>query len=215
MRLDAVTPPELRDLLANLPIGRPTQPIIAPDGAMILAVCSRETRNLAEVTPEQARDQILRERVELVSRQVLRDPQRRAQIDIRSVAPAAPRRPRPGSPGGGGKGVTVERRPSKPSTKGRGLWNAVNGYRALMTACRCVDPTTPPSAKYRCPEASGLWWGGLEGQSPQFCVGASMTASDLPSLRDAIARHGLDARKSLGQHFLLDPGVCARIAGGR
>lgn len=40
-----------------------------------------------------------------------------------------------------------------------------------------------------------------------------MTASDLPSLRDAIARHGLDARKSLGQHFLLDPGVCARIAG--
>jgi 16S rRNA (adenine1518-N6/adenine1519-N6)-dimethyltransferase len=34
----------------------------------------------------------------------------------------------------------------------------------------------------------------------------------LPSLRDAIARHGLDARKSLGQHFLLDPGVCARIA---
>ncbi|GGJ28976.1 16S rRNA (adenine(1518)-N(6)/adenine(1519)-N(6))-dimethyltransferase RsmA [Neoroseomonas lacus] len=40
-----------------------------------------------------------------------------------------------------------------------------------------------------------------------------MTPSDLPSLRDAIARHGLDARKSLGQHFLLDPGVCAHIAG--
>ncbi|GGJ28972.1 peptidylprolyl isomerase [Neoroseomonas lacus] len=90
VRLDAVTPPELRDLLGSLPIGRPTQPIIAPDGAMILVVCTRETRNLAEVTPEQARDQILRERVELVSRQVLRDLQRRAQIDIRSVAPAAP-----------------------------------------------------------------------------------------------------------------------------
>jgi 16S rRNA (adenine1518-N6/adenine1519-N6)-dimethyltransferase len=40
-----------------------------------------------------------------------------------------------------------------------------------------------------------------------------MTEPDLPSLRDAIARHGLDARKSLGQHFLLDPTVCARIAG--
>ncbi len=39
-----------------------------------------------------------------------------------------------------------------------------------------------------------------------------MTPPDLPSLRDAIARHGLDARKSLGQHFLLDPAVCARIA---
>ena len=34
----------------------------------------------------------------------------------------------------------------------------------------------------------------------------------LPSLRDTIARHGLDARKSLGQHFLLDQTLCARIA---
>ena len=39
-----------------------------------------------------------------------------------------------------------------------------------------------------------------------------MTSTDLPSLREAIARHGLDARKALGQHFLLDPSVCARIA---
>lgn len=36
--------------------------------------------------------------------------------------------------------------------------------------------------------------------------------SDLPSLRETIARHGLDARKSLGQHFLLDPALCGRIA---
>lgn len=34
----------------------------------------------------------------------------------------------------------------------------------------------------------------------------------LPSLRDTIARHGLDARKALGQHFLLDEALCARIA---
>lgn len=34
----------------------------------------------------------------------------------------------------------------------------------------------------------------------------------LPSLRDTIARHGLDARKSLGQHFLLDDNLCGRIA---
>ena len=34
----------------------------------------------------------------------------------------------------------------------------------------------------------------------------------LPSLRAVIAQHGLDARKSLGQHFLLDPGLIARIA---
>jgi 16S rRNA (adenine1518-N6/adenine1519-N6)-dimethyltransferase len=39
-----------------------------------------------------------------------------------------------------------------------------------------------------------------------------LTAEGLPSLRETVARHGLDARKALGQHFLLDPAVCARIA---
>jgi peptidyl-prolyl cis-trans isomerase SurA len=94
VRQDTVTPPELRELLGSLPIGRPSQPIVSPDGVIVLAVCSRETRNLAELTPEQARDRIVRDRVELISRQVLRDLQRRAQIDIRlqprvNEAPAA------------------------------------------------------------------------------------------------------------------------------
>ncbi|MFN8882885.1 MAG: ribosomal RNA small subunit methyltransferase A, partial [Alphaproteobacteria bacterium] len=39
-----------------------------------------------------------------------------------------------------------------------------------------------------------------------------MTKIELPSLSETIARHGLDARKALGQHFLLDPSICARIA---
>jgi 16S rRNA (adenine1518-N6/adenine1519-N6)-dimethyltransferase len=33
----------------------------------------------------------------------------------------------------------------------------------------------------------------------------------LPPLRDVIARHGLDARRSLGQHFLLDGNLTAKI----
>lgn len=36
--------------------------------------------------------------------------------------------------------------------------------------------------------------------------------TDRPPLRDVIARHGLDARRSLGQHFLLDGNLTARIA---
>ncbi len=32
------------------------------------------------------------------------------------------------------------------------------------------------------------------------------------ALRDVITRHGLDARRSLGQHFLLDLNLTARIA---
>jgi 16S rRNA (adenine1518-N6/adenine1519-N6)-dimethyltransferase len=39
-----------------------------------------------------------------------------------------------------------------------------------------------------------------------------LAGTTLPSLRETIARHGLDARKALGQHFLLDPALCARIA---
>ncbi len=35
---------------------------------------------------------------------------------------------------------------------------------------------------------------------------------DLPPLRDVIKRHGLGAKKKLGQHFLLDPNLSDRIA---
>ncbi len=36
-------------------------------------------------------------------------------------------------------------------------------------------------------------------------------ALSLPPLREVIARHGLDARRSLGQHFLLDANLIGRI----
>src|SRR5436305_11038023 len=38
------------------------------------------------------------------------------------------------------------------------------------------------------------------------------TLAALPPLRETIARHGLDARKRLGQHFLLDLNLTRRIA---
>ncbi|MFO1154009.1 MAG: 16S rRNA (adenine(1518)-N(6)/adenine(1519)-N(6))-dimethyltransferase RsmA [Rhodospirillales bacterium] len=43
-------------------------------------------------------------------------------------------------------------------------------------------------------------------------VAASSPPPDLPPLRDVIRRHGLDARRSLGQHFLLDHNLTDRIA---
>jgi 16S rRNA (adenine1518-N6/adenine1519-N6)-dimethyltransferase len=41
---------------------------------------------------------------------------------------------------------------------------------------------------------------------------ANGTADDLPPLRDVIRRHGLAAKKSLGQNFLLDLNLTGRIA---
>ena len=90
VRLDNVTPPELRDLLSSLPIGRATQPIISMDGALIFMVCSKETRNMAEANPQQARDILLRDRIELLSRQLQRDLRRRAQIEMRTNSVARP-----------------------------------------------------------------------------------------------------------------------------
>jgi peptidyl-prolyl cis-trans isomerase SurA len=90
VRLDNVTPPELRDLLSSLPIGRATQPIISMDGALIFMVCSKETRNMAEANPQQARDILLRDRIELLSRQLQRDLRRRAQIEMRTNSATRP-----------------------------------------------------------------------------------------------------------------------------
>lgn len=39
-----------------------------------------------------------------------------------------------------------------------------------------------------------------------------MTPAELPPLREVIRRHGLAAKRSLGQHFLLDLNLTARIA---
>jgi 16S rRNA (adenine1518-N6/adenine1519-N6)-dimethyltransferase len=43
-------------------------------------------------------------------------------------------------------------------------------------------------------------------------VGDGMEPGALPPLREVIARHGLDARKGLGQHFLLDLNLTRRVA---
>jgi len=83
VRQEALNPPPLRAMVAALPVGRASQPIIAPDGIAVIMVCSRERRNEAEITPEMARGQIVRERAELLSRQTQRDLRRRAQIEMR------------------------------------------------------------------------------------------------------------------------------------
>ncbi|MBP0443230.1 peptidylprolyl isomerase [Roseomonas sp. SSH11] len=83
VRLETLNPPPLRQLVAGLSPGRASQPIVTPDGILVIAVCSRETRNLASFTPEQAKQQILRDRLENLSRQQIRDLRRRATIEMR------------------------------------------------------------------------------------------------------------------------------------
>ena len=84
IRLETVTPPPLRTLLQGLQPGKASQPILTPEGVMVMMVCSREQRNLAETTPEQLKTQLLRDRVENLSRRLQRDLRRRANIEMRS-----------------------------------------------------------------------------------------------------------------------------------
>jgi peptidyl-prolyl cis-trans isomerase SurA len=58
--------------------------LVTNDGIAVLIVCSREQKNLAQESKDQVRAQLLNDRVELTSRQLIADLRRRARIDIRS-----------------------------------------------------------------------------------------------------------------------------------
>lgn len=84
VRLESINPATLRQVLATLPPDRTTQPLVTNDGIAVLIVCSREQKNLAQESNDQVRSQLLSDRVELTSRQLIADLRRRARIDIRS-----------------------------------------------------------------------------------------------------------------------------------
>jgi len=83
VRLDQ-QPPELQRVLAALVPGRPSEPLIAPDGIVLFMLCSRRQENLAIPSPQAVAESILRERIDLLSRQMMRDLRRRADIELRA-----------------------------------------------------------------------------------------------------------------------------------
>ncbi len=78
--------PQMRAVVDPLKPGQATRPLVSTDGIAIIMVCSRETKNLADRSPDEIADQLLNERVEQVSRQVNRDLHRRASIDMRTTS---------------------------------------------------------------------------------------------------------------------------------
>ncbi len=84
LRVEGVAVPALRQLLATLPVGKASQPLVADDGVAVIMVCAREEKNLGVPGKQELSQRILSERVELASRQLMRDLQRRAVIDQRS-----------------------------------------------------------------------------------------------------------------------------------
>jgi peptidyl-prolyl cis-trans isomerase SurA len=83
VRVEGVSPPAFRQLLETVPLGKPTEPLISRDGIAVITVCTREQKNIGEITTTEIRNRLVNERVEMVSRQAMRDLHRKAAIDIR------------------------------------------------------------------------------------------------------------------------------------
>jgi peptidyl-prolyl cis-trans isomerase SurA len=83
VNLESVNPPAFRQVLSSIPLSRATEPVVTSDGIAVLIVCSREQKNLAQQSKEEIQAQLLNERVELLSRQLLANLRRRATISLR------------------------------------------------------------------------------------------------------------------------------------
>jgi len=78
-------PPALRGMVEKLPINQASTPVMTPNGVMVLMVCSREAGTKVSDAAKRARIKRKLEggRRELIARQLMRDLQRSAIIDIR------------------------------------------------------------------------------------------------------------------------------------
>jgi peptidyl-prolyl cis-trans isomerase SurA len=83
IRVEGVNPPAFRQLLETIPLGKATEPLISRDGIAVITVCTREQKNVGEVTATDIQHRLVSERVEMLSRQTMRDLHRKASIDLR------------------------------------------------------------------------------------------------------------------------------------
>jgi peptidyl-prolyl cis-trans isomerase SurA len=83
IKLESVNPMPFRQMLGTLPFTRATEPVVATDGIAVMIVCSREQKNMAQQSRQEVEAQLLNERIELLSRQLLGNLRRHATIELR------------------------------------------------------------------------------------------------------------------------------------
>jgi peptidyl-prolyl cis-trans isomerase SurA len=77
-------PAELGKLVNQLPIGQPSPPVPAPNGAAIFIVCGRSQKTEeSSIDPVAIRQQMQNERLSVLAQRYLRDLKRQAYIDMR------------------------------------------------------------------------------------------------------------------------------------
>ncbi len=83
IRVEGVNPPAFRQLLATLPLGKPTEPLVSRDGIAVLTICSRDEKNVAEINERDIEHRLINDRLEMISSQMMRDLHRNANIETR------------------------------------------------------------------------------------------------------------------------------------
>ncbi|QDH13098.1 peptidylprolyl isomerase [Formicincola oecophyllae] len=85
LQVESQLQPAIKAILGKLPLNRATRPMVSPSGIVVLMVCSREQRNLAQQSPGQVADQMMSERIEQAAQQLQRSLERRAVITVRKA----------------------------------------------------------------------------------------------------------------------------------
>lgn len=86
VNLAQVTPPAFQQLLARLPDGKASPPLIADNGVSIVMICSRETQSTSLPTRQQVEEELFQNRVGLAAQQELDQLHRRGSIQIMQKA---------------------------------------------------------------------------------------------------------------------------------
>lgn len=76
-------PAEIRGIVANLGVGTPTQPLVTDVGVMLLMICDREVPPGSTPPPDQIRQALMMEKLDMLARRYLRDLRREAAIETR------------------------------------------------------------------------------------------------------------------------------------
>lgn len=84
LRLEQLNPPAFRDMVAKLPPDTASKPLVSPDGIAVMMVCSRDQKNMAQMSAKDIKEQLFVQRVDLLSRQLLQDLRSQARIELRN-----------------------------------------------------------------------------------------------------------------------------------
>ena len=82
LRMSQITP-AMRNIVAGLEVGKPSQPIVQKNGVGVIMICDKTEPDSTVPSRDEVAEQLARRRAENVARRYLRDLRRAAFVDVR------------------------------------------------------------------------------------------------------------------------------------